>query len=185
MSSSLRTFSSYYVNGGASPARRDGCAPVSPGCFPYRGQHMSPRQLHRLVCFAAARAGITKRVGVHALRRSFVTHLQRRRPLWGFGIRQDQCIEREAELETGAGPVRRAYRNGGIGAEPMVCRLSPGGSRIRTSSPACGKAAFRHASQHHNRLTLMAAFLAAFADHRGQVAFIACHPQGQDIARDH
>ena len=44
---------------------------------------------------------------------------------------------------------------------------------------------FRHASQHHNRLTLMAASLAAFADHRGQVAFIACHPQGQDIARDH
>ena len=28
------TFSSYCANGGASRARRDGCLPVSPGCFP-------------------------------------------------------------------------------------------------------------------------------------------------------
>jgi len=34
MSSSLRSFLSYCANGGASPARRDGCVPVSPGCFP-------------------------------------------------------------------------------------------------------------------------------------------------------
>src|SRR5215470_17092202 len=34
MSSSLRTFLSYCANGGASLARRDGCVPVSPGCFP-------------------------------------------------------------------------------------------------------------------------------------------------------
>jgi integrase len=44
--------------------------------FPgYRGQHMSTRQLHRLVRMAAARAGVTKRVGVHTLRHSFATHL--------------------------------------------------------------------------------------------------------------
>ena len=44
--------------------------------FPgYRGQHMSARQLHRIVRLAAARGGITKRVGVHTLRHSFATHL--------------------------------------------------------------------------------------------------------------
>jgi integrase/recombinase XerD len=43
--------------------------PGQPWLFPgYRGQHMSTRQLHRLVRMAAARAGITKRVGVHTLR---------------------------------------------------------------------------------------------------------------------
>ena len=50
--------------------------PGHPWLFPgYHGQHMSARQLHRLVRMAAARAGITKRVGVHTLRHSFATHL--------------------------------------------------------------------------------------------------------------
>jgi integrase/recombinase XerD len=50
-------------------ARKKGwMRPGQPWLFPgYRGQHMSPRQLHRLVCLAAARAGITKSCrGSHA-----------------------------------------------------------------------------------------------------------------------
>jgi len=48
-------------------ARKKGwMAPGQPWLFPgYRGQHMSARQLHRLVRLAATRAGITKRVGVY------------------------------------------------------------------------------------------------------------------------
>jgi integrase/recombinase XerD len=76
MSSSRPTFSSCCANGGASRARRDGCLPASPGCFPATaGSNISARHLHRLVRMAAARAGITKRVGVHTLRHSFATHL--------------------------------------------------------------------------------------------------------------
>jgi site-specific recombinase XerC len=58
-------------------ARKKGWMPPGqPWLFPgYRGQHMSARQLHRVVRWAAARAGVTKRVGVHTLRHSFATHL--------------------------------------------------------------------------------------------------------------
>jgi integrase/recombinase XerD len=48
--------------------------PRQPWLFPsYRGRHMGARQLHRLVCLAATRAGITKRVGVHTLRHGSVS----------------------------------------------------------------------------------------------------------------
>jgi integrase/recombinase XerD len=58
-------------------ARKKGwMSPAQPWLFPgYRGQHMSARQMHRVVRLAAARAGITKRVGVHTLRHCFATHL--------------------------------------------------------------------------------------------------------------
>jgi len=58
-------------------ARKKGWMPPGqPWLFPgYGGQHISARHLHRLVRMAAARAGITKRVGVHTLRHSFATHL--------------------------------------------------------------------------------------------------------------
>ena len=75
MSFSRRTFLSCCATGGAWRARGDGWLPASPGCPGYRGQHMSARQLHRLVRLAATRAGVTKRVGVHTLRHSFATHL--------------------------------------------------------------------------------------------------------------
>src|SRR5258705_12915398 len=86
-----------------------------PWLFPgYRGQHMSRRQLHRLVCMAAERASITKRVGVHTLRHSFSTHLLEKKT----DIRIIQVLlkaetyfpptsDRRADLLTGSSPVRR------------------------------------------------------------------------------
>jgi integrase/recombinase XerD len=58
-------------------ARKKGwMAPGQPWLFRgYRRQHMSARQLHRIVRSAATGAGITKRVGVHTLRHSFATPL--------------------------------------------------------------------------------------------------------------
>ena len=63
-------------------ARKKGwMSPGQPWLFPsYRGKHTSAGQLHRIVRLAAGRAGITKRVGLHTLRRrvtarGFATHL--------------------------------------------------------------------------------------------------------------
>src|SRR5215831_17274391 len=56
-----------------------------PWLFPgYRGQHTSARQMHRIVRWAAARAGINKRVGVHTLRHSFATISWSKRPISGL-----------------------------------------------------------------------------------------------------
>ena len=93
MSFSRPAFSRYCATGGAWHARKDGCLPVNPG---YRGQHTSARQPHRIVRLAAGRAGITKRLGVHALRHNFATHLLEQKT----DIRVFQVLLGHAKLDT-------------------------------------------------------------------------------------
>jgi site-specific recombinase XerD len=92
--------------------------------FPgYRGQHMSPRQLHRLVCLAAARAGITKRVGVHTLRHSFATHLLEQKT----DIRIIQVLLGHKKLDTTALYTRVAINALGEVTSPLdLLRKMPG-----------------------------------------------------------
>jgi integrase/recombinase XerD len=81
--------------------------PGQPWLFPtYRGRHMSARQLHRLASTAAARAEITKRVGVHTLRHSFATHLLEQKT----DIRVIQVLLGHKKLDTTALYTRVAIK---------------------------------------------------------------------------
>jgi integrase/recombinase XerD len=74
--------------------------------FPGRrkGLHLTPRQLNRLFHEAAAAAGISKAVNLHALRHSFATHLYDR----GVDIRMIQALLGHTKLETTARYARVA-----------------------------------------------------------------------------
>jgi integrase/recombinase XerD len=98
-------------------ARKKGwMAPGQPWLFPgYRGQHMSARQLHRIVRLAAARAGIAKRVGVHTLRHSFATHLLEQKT----DIRIIQVLLGHKKLDTTALYTRVAIRAIGEVTSPL------------------------------------------------------------------
>jgi site-specific recombinase XerD len=87
-----------------------------PWLFPgYRGQHISARQLHRLVRVAAARAGITKRVSVHTLRHSFATHLLEQKT----DIRVIQVLLGHKKLDTTALYTRVAISAIGEATSPL------------------------------------------------------------------
>ena len=74
--------------------------------FPGRrkGLHLTPRQVSRLFQEAIARAGIKKKVTLHALRHSFATHLFDR----GTDIRTIQALLGHKKLETTARYTRVA-----------------------------------------------------------------------------
>jgi len=98
--------------------------PGQPWLFPgYRGQHMSARQLHRLVRMAAARAGIVKRVGVHTLRHSFATHLLEQKT----DIRIIQVLLGHKKLDTTALYTRVAIRAIGEVTSPLDLLLKTPG----------------------------------------------------------
>ena len=95
--------------------------PGQPWLFPgYRGQHMSRRQLYRLVRMAAARAGITKRVGVHTLRHSFATHLLEQKT----DIRIIQVLLGHKKLDTTALYTRVAIKAIGEVTSPLDLLLN-------------------------------------------------------------
>ena len=98
--------------------------PGQPWLFPgYRGPHISRRQLHRLVGMAAARAGITKRVGVHTLRHSFATHLLEQKT----DIRIIQVLLGHKKLDTTALYTRVAINALGEVTSPLdLLRKMPG-----------------------------------------------------------
>jgi len=81
---------------------------------------MSARQLHRLASKAAARAGITKRVGVHTLRHSFATHLLEQKT----DIRVIQVLLGHKKLDTTALYTRVAIRAIGDVTSPLDLLLT-------------------------------------------------------------
>jgi site-specific recombinase XerD len=91
-------------------------SPGQPWMFPgYRGQHVSTRQLHRVVRLAAGRAGITKRVGVHTLRHCFATHLLENKT----DIRVIQALLGHKKLDTTALYTRVAISTLGEVTSPL------------------------------------------------------------------
>jgi site-specific recombinase XerD len=92
-----------------------------PWLFPGRGgRKMSARQLHRVVSSAAARAGVTKHVGVHTLRHSFATHLLEQRT----DIRVIQVLLGHKRLDTTALYTRVALKAIGEVTSPLDLLLA-------------------------------------------------------------